>query len=229
ALHTLHRMGDERNFHAHILTTTRQIEATGLGAKTSIEWSETDRAKWGLGSGKEEIAEIRERWAVLTNEKLQTLGHEARIDHRSLEAQGIELEPTVHLGPAVSGMERRGIATEVGERIKAEVQARLELAAEIGRLQREIEQVNRSIIELSTDIRAALATRNTGLSQWAAMRAEAGPKQTIEQMREAAREQWLEYREQQAGKGMDMGQEADTEAIPGRQQGHDIADDDFSL
>ena len=56
-------------------------------------------------------------------------------------------------------MERRGIATEVGERIKAEVRARLELAAEIGRLQREIEQVNRSIIELSTDIRAALTAR----------------------------------------------------------------------
>ena len=229
ALHEPHRQGDERNFHAHILTTTRQIEATGLGAKTSIEWSETDRAKRGLGSGKEEIAEIRERWAVLANWKLQTLGHEARIDHRSLEAQGIELEPTVHLGPAVSGMERRGIATEVGERIKAEVQARLELATEIGRLQREIEQVNRSIIELSTDIRAALATRNTGLSQWAAMRAEAGPKQTIEQRREAAREHWLEYREQQAGKGMDEGQEEATEAIPSRQKGHDIPDDDFSL
>ncbi|MGH9931963.1 MAG: MobQ family relaxase, partial [Pyrinomonadaceae bacterium] len=114
AVHQPHRMGDERNFHAHILTTTRQIEATGLGAKTSIEWSDTDRAKRGLGSGKEEIAEIRERWAALTNEKLQTLGHEARIDHRSLEAQGIELQPTVHLGPAVCGMERRGIATEVG-------------------------------------------------------------------------------------------------------------------
>ena len=166
ALHEPHREGDERNFHAHILTTTRQIEATGLGAKTSIEWSDTDRAKRGLSCGKEEIAEIRERWAVLTNEKLQELGHESRVDHRSLEAQGIELEPTVHLGPAVSGMERRGIATEVGERIKAEVQARLELAAEIGRLQREIEQVNRSIIELSTDIRAALAARSTARARW---------------------------------------------------------------
>ena len=61
------------------------------------------------------------------------------------------------------------------------------------------------------------------------MRAEAEPKQTIEQIREAAREQWLEYREQQAGKGMNVVQEKDTEAIPGRRQGHDIVDDDFSL
>ncbi len=229
AVHRPHRQGDERNFHAHILTTTRQIEATGLGAKTSIEWADTDRAKWGLRSGKEEIAEIRERWAMLTNEKLQTLGHEARVDHRSLEAQGIELEPTVHLGPAVSGMERRGIATEVGERIEAEAQARLELAAEIGRLQREIEQIHRSIIELSTDIRAALTARDTGLSQRAGMRAEAELKQTSEQIRAAAREHWLEYREQQAGKGMDLGQEKDTAAIPGRQKCHYIPDDDLAL
>jgi ATP-dependent exoDNAse (exonuclease V) alpha subunit len=229
ALHEPHRQGDERNFHAHILTTTRQIEATGLGAKTSIEWSDTDRARRGLSCGKEEIAEIRERWAVLTNEKLQTLGHEARIDHRSLEAQGIELEPTVHLGPAVSGMERRGIATEVGERIKAEVQARLELAAEIGRLQREIEQVHRSIIELSTDIRAALTARNTGQSHVAAMRWDGEPRQTNEQMREAAREQWLEYRAQQAAKSMDMGQGMDTEDVSGRRKGHEMPDDDFAL
>lgn len=162
ALRTPHRAGDERNFHAHSLTTTRQIEATGLGAKTSIEWTDTDRAKRGLSSGKEEIAEIRERWAALTNEKLQALIHEARVDHRSLEAQGIELEPTVHLGPAIHGMQRRGMATEVGERIEAEAQERLELAAELGRLQREIEQVNRSIFELSTDIRAALTARAKG-------------------------------------------------------------------
>ncbi len=229
ALHEPHRQGDERNFHAHILTTTRQIEASGLGAKTSIEWSDTDRAKRGLSCGKEEIAEIRERWAALTNEKLQELGHEARIDHRSLEAQGLELQPTAHLGPAVSGMERRGIATEVGERIRAEVQARLELAAEIGRLQREIEQVNRSIIELSTDIRAALAARRFGQSQGAAMRWDGEPRQTNEQIREAAREQWLEYREQRVGKGMDLCQKEDTEAIPGRQKAHYLRDDDFSL
>ena len=229
ALHQPHRQGDERNFHAHILTTTRQIEPVGLGAKTSIEWADTDRAKRGLSSGKEEIAEIRGRWAVLTNEKLQALGHEARVDHRSLEAQGIELEPTVHLGPAVHGMQRRGLATEVGERIKAEAQERLELAAEVGRLQREIEQVNRSIIERSTNIRAALAARNTGLSQWAAMKAEAETKQTNEEIRRAAREHWLEYREHAAQKDLDASQDQGAELTADRQKGQELPDDDFAL
>jgi hypothetical protein len=73
-----------------------------------------------LGPAKEAITLIRERWETLTNEYLKEHGIEARIDHRSLEAQGIEPEPQSHLGPAVSGMERRGIETEVGKRLDAE-------------------------------------------------------------------------------------------------------------
>ena len=40
SIHAPHRSGDERNHHAHILTTTRQLTATGLGDKSSIEWSD---------------------------------------------------------------------------------------------------------------------------------------------------------------------------------------------
>ena len=39
----------------------------------------------------------------------------SRIDHRSYERQGVDLLPTVHEGPAVRAMERKGIATEKGE------------------------------------------------------------------------------------------------------------------
>ena len=81
---------------------------------------------------------MRERWAELTNEKLLSQGLEIRIDHRSLEAQGIEREPGSHLGPALSGMERRGIETEVAKRIGLEeASRRLEQALELGRLERE--------------------------------------------------------------------------------------------
>jgi len=94
-----------------------------LGEKSAIEWSDTNRRKAGLGPAKEEITAIRARWKTLTNEHLQAQGFEARIDHRSLEAQGIAREPTSHLGPAVSGMERRGIETDVGKRIAWEFEA----------------------------------------------------------------------------------------------------------
>ena len=167
AIHRPHRSGDERNFHAHVLTTTRQVEPTGLGAKASIEWSDTDRAKKGLGPAKGEVKEIRARWEALTNERLKELGIEARIDHRSLAEQGLDREPGRHLGPAVSGMERRGIETDVGRRIgwemEAAAQLRLERAAELGRVERETADLQKSILDLSGDIKAAERERDLGL------------------------------------------------------------------
>ena len=47
---------------------------------------------------------------------MRLAGHEARIDHRKLEAQGIERAPTTHLGPSVAAMERKGISTLRGSR-----------------------------------------------------------------------------------------------------------------
>ncbi len=79
AIHAPHRHGDERNHHAHVLTTTRVIEPAGLGEKSEIEWSDANRRKAGLKPAKEEISLVRERWAELTNELLQSQGLEARV------------------------------------------------------------------------------------------------------------------------------------------------------
>jgi ATP-dependent exoDNAse (exonuclease V) alpha subunit len=164
AVHKPHRDGNQKNFHAHLLATTREITPTGLGEKTSIELSNTKRIRLGLDPTADEIKEVRARWAELTNEFLAARGHDARIDHRSLADQGIDRTPTVHLGPTVSGMERKGIRTEVGDRIREQraldAQARLERAAEIGRLDRESKQIQESILVLSTDISAAKAARD---------------------------------------------------------------------
>lgn len=65
-------------------------------------------------------------------------GIEVRVDHRSLQELGIDRTPTSHLVPSVSAMERRGIATEVGERIALEMATqRLVQAVELGRMMRE--------------------------------------------------------------------------------------------
>jgi MobA/MobL family len=209
SIHAAHREGDERNYHAHILTTTRTIEATGLGAKTTIEWSDGNRQKAGLCAARDEITAVREQWAEVTNEHLQAKGIEARIDHRSLEAQGIEREATIHLGPAVASMQRRGLETEVGQRLELEASARLERAAEIGRLEREGQEVEQSILVLSTDIGAALRARDQArsLGQEAGMEdaktarkmeavqaLDLEPKNT-EERRQLAAKRWLAYRQ----------------------------------
>jgi len=146
------------------LTTTREITPTGLGRKSDIELGDRDRAQKGLRSGRKEIVEVRSRWAAIANEYLQAHGVAARIDHRSFKEQGLEREPTTHLGVAVSGMERRGIETEVGQRIRAEqaqeTQVRLERAAELGRLEREGRELAKSILVLDVNIAAARAVRD---------------------------------------------------------------------
>ncbi len=196
AIHAPHRHGDERNHHAHVLTTTRTIEAGGLGAKSEIEWSDGNRRKAGLGPAKEEITVIRERWETLTNEYLKEHGIEARIDHRSLEAQGIEREPQSHLGPAVSGMERRGIETEVGKRLDAEAlaaaQQRLERAAELGKIERERAQLERSILDLSGDLQSAKRERERQVSEPLATK-----PQSVQEIQRQAREAWLALRAEQ--------------------------------
>ena len=58
------------------------------------------------------VAEWRERWAEHVNERLAELDIDARIDHRSLEAQGIDLEPQNKIGPAASRMGVRGLEAE---------------------------------------------------------------------------------------------------------------------
>ena len=57
----------------------------------------------------------REQWAVMCNTKFEEKGLDVRIDHRSYERQGVELLPTVHEGPTVRAMEKKGIKTEKGE------------------------------------------------------------------------------------------------------------------
>lgn len=51
----------------------------------------------------------RERWAELANERLAELDIDARIDHRSFEAQGIALEPQSQIGATAQRIEGEGV------------------------------------------------------------------------------------------------------------------------
>ena len=207
AIHRPHRDGDDRNHHAHLLATTRTIEPHGLGRKTAIEWSDTDRRKGGLVNGADEITQLRELWAFRANEKLQELAIEARIDHRSLEAQGIDRQPTSHLGPAVSAMQRRGMRTEVGERLEREARAtaqqRVEQAAEFGSLARESATLKKSILDLSGDLAGATHPPELPLAKGAKKLLQT--PLSLEEIRRQARERWLGMRADVAGGGGNPG------------------------
>jgi Ti-type conjugative transfer relaxase TraA len=83
--------------HAHVMLTMRSVDENGFGPKVR-EWNRTEMVeRW------------RERWAELANERLAELDIDARIDHRSLEAQGIALEPQSQIGATAQRIEGEGL------------------------------------------------------------------------------------------------------------------------
>jgi Ti-type conjugative transfer relaxase TraA len=105
--------------HAHVMLTMRTVDENGFGAKVR-DWNRTEL-----------LEQWREAWGAHVNERLAELGIDARIDHRSLAAQGIDLEPQDKIGAAASRMaakgleadrleEHREIARENGARIIAD-------------------------------------------------------------------------------------------------------------
>jgi ATP-dependent exoDNAse (exonuclease V) alpha subunit len=121
---------DPRNFHAHLLATTREVTLTGLGAKTTLEWSDTHRRQIGLGPAVGELLHVRERWAVAANTALEQAHLDSRIDHRTLQAQGIDREPRPTIPRAAFEMERHGYRSVVAERLRREYEARVEARLE---------------------------------------------------------------------------------------------------
>ncbi|MCF1505992.1 Ti-type conjugative transfer relaxase TraA [Afifella sp. H1R] len=105
--------------HAHVMLTMREVGPDGFGKKVR-EWNATP-----------ELTGWRERWAEHVNQRCAELGHDVRIDHRTLAAQGVELEPQHKIGPAGMRRETRGedaeraqehrdVARRNGERLLAE-------------------------------------------------------------------------------------------------------------
>jgi hypothetical protein len=94
---SFHNMNDE-NPHAHIMLTTRNIDENGFGQKNR-DWNQ-----------KALLEQWRDEWGKHANRALEKAGHDIRIDHRSLAAQGIKREPQIHLGPNVSKMETPNIS-----------------------------------------------------------------------------------------------------------------------
>jgi ATP-dependent exoDNAse (exonuclease V) alpha subunit len=133
AVHAPPEGGDSRNHHAHLLATSREITASGFGGKAGLDMAGSERQRRGLPVGIAEIKAVRERWAALSNQALEAAGLQVRIDHRSLRAQGIDREPLPHIPAQAFYRERRGLHSEVAERIRehyrARVQARLARAA----------------------------------------------------------------------------------------------------
>ena len=153
----IHDKGDG-NPHAHIMLTMRAMDERGKWLPKSRKVYDLDengeRIRLPSGNWKshkedtvdwndQSKAEIwRHGWEVVTNDYLERNNRPERVDLRSFARQGIDLAPTIHLGPAVTQMEKRGIETDMGN------------------LNREIKQVNRALLvirKLLADLQSWIA------------------------------------------------------------------------
>jgi hypothetical protein len=129
AIHKPDRHGDQRNIHAHVMVVMRKLDGTEfLHAKERFET---------VAERKAEMEALRESWARAGNRHLERYGFEPTLDHRTLKAQGIEREPTIHMGKAATAIERKGKRRQTSElghvnrAVKVENEKRvIDLAAE---------------------------------------------------------------------------------------------------
>ena len=89
--------------HAHVMLTMRAVGPDGFGPKMR-EWN-----------AQENVEQWRERWADHVNTRLAELDIDARIDHRSLESRGIDLEPQSKIGGPAHRMDAKGLEADRAE------------------------------------------------------------------------------------------------------------------
>ena len=94
AIHAPHRQGDDRNVHAHVMLTMREITGDGFGKKER-GWNETALIEHWRGT-----------WQEAVNRALERAGHAGRVDHRSLEDQRAEAQEKAEQARAANDNER---------------------------------------------------------------------------------------------------------------------------
>jgi hypothetical protein len=217
AIHVPHRVGDgdDRNVHAHILVGCREAENDTLG-KRVVPFD-----------GNEQMVQWRERWAVLSNDRLQAIGSEERVDHRTLEAQreaakergderaadDLDREPLPRMDMASTALERRGVSTRSGDEVRA-VKAR--------------NAERKTLLELLRETAAGIKSAAAEMGQAARETAGRGARALIEKIKMARGEQKILQADQQArsatrDKEIALARETETRRIDAEERAASIA------
>lgn len=158
AIHETVARDGQRQPHAHIMLTMRDLTNDGFGPKNR-GWNSSDV-----------LVGWREAWARDANSALEQSGSRERVDHRTLEAQREEAErnadqardmgqderafdyemeavvlsrePEIKLGSAANALEKRGIQSDRGDAFRA-AEARNVLRRKLGLEQLELRLLKR--------------------------------------------------------------------------------------
>ncbi|AVC52609.1 Ti-type conjugative transfer relaxase TraA [Rhizobium leguminosarum] len=136
------------NPHVHLMTTLRPLTEDGFGSKKVAVLgpdgkpirNDAGKIVYELWAGStEDFNAFRDGWFACQNKHLALAGLDIRIDGRSFEKQGIDLEPTIHLGVGAKAIERKAeqsdhkseTSTPKLERVELQEQRRSENARRI--------------------------------------------------------------------------------------------------
>ena len=155
--------GQEHNPHVHLMISERANDGI---ERSREQWfaraNREDPARGGAAKtrtlhGRAWVEQARERLASLTNQTLERLGREERVDHRSYARQGRDGEPGRHFGPVAAHLVSRGRAHDG-----------IEGAAQAVTDQYRLETLDRAIGDVETERQALLVSEQKRLDwEWA--------------------------------------------------------------
>lgn len=147
-------------------------------ARASGNWKshKEDTVDWN----DQKYAEVwRQGWADTVNRYLEAAERPERLDLRSYERQGLDVIPTVHMGPAVVQMERRGIQTNIGNlnrdikaanqmlsAIRKTIRGLLDWVGELIQAEKELLKEEAASTDLGVLLNDYLNQRKAGRSDW---------------------------------------------------------------
>lgn len=163
------------NPHCHVMLTMRAIDENGKWLAKSRKVYDLDengeRIRLPSGNWKSHkentvdwneqyhAEEWRHGWEVVQNKYLELVGSPERVSLRSYERQGLDIVPTVHRGPAVTQMERRGILTNIGN-LNRDIQSANNLMKSIKKTIHSLQEWIAKIMETQKEILAELEKEN---------------------------------------------------------------------
>lgn len=183
------------NVHCHVMLTLRAMDEHGKWLPKSRKVYDLDengeRIRLPSGNWKshkedtvdwndQKYAEVwRQGWVDTVNRYLEAAERPERLDLRSYERQGLDVIPTVHMGPAVVQMERRGIQTNIGNlnrdikaanqmlsAIRKTIRGLLDWVGELIQAEKELLKEEAASTDLGVLLNDYLNQRKAGRSDW---------------------------------------------------------------
>ena len=152
------------NLHAHIMLTMRALDNHGRWLPKSKKVYDLDgrgkRIRLPSGRWKSHKVTLtdwdqksncelwRHNWEVTQNKYLEHFQHPERVSLKSFARQGIPDAPTIHLGPAITALERKGIKTDLGN-LNREIREHNKILHELGSIIAKLKAIIQKLQEKS--------------------------------------------------------------------------------